>query len=266
MDNNVKLASSADIPAILAHLRREPGSNAWALQDLQVWPEATQMYVRVVDGQLNYMMFTGHPGAQRGGRPVLLRGTPEGVQPLLAHLPPKPYVVRETPNIFREQLVAIAPDARVFTGLRMEATRATFKPRHTGRTRRLTVADAAALAKFNNAPEAAIPSLIPWIEGAIILGVFNGDELLAMASTFVRVPEVWELVAISTRPDLRGQGLGAEVTSALTALALAEAPVVTLTLVKANTAALKLYESVGYYQCEDRVWFDNGLGSAPGIA
>ncbi len=266
MRDDSKLADKESIPLVLGYLRRSAGSHAWALQDLQAWPEKTTLFYREparLDGELSYLLLTGHPGAQQT-LSVTVSGTPEGVAPLLAHLPKAPFLMRETPATLLPLMQAAAPQGRAWIEQRMEATRASFKPRHApGRTRRLNDDDAAALAAFNGAPPQAAPGLLSWIRGAMLFGVWEGPQLMAVASTFVRVPEVWDLVGIRTRPEARGKGYATEVTSALAAAALEAAPLVTLTALKNNAAALKLYGNLGFQAREDRIWFDNGTGSSP---
>lgn len=194
----------------------------------------------------------------------MIGGTPEGVGPLLAELPPAPWVVRETPATLLPVLQKAFPEAKVFPEFRMEVTRATFKPCHRpGRARRLVDADVAQLADFSGAPPQAAPSFLPWIRGACLMGIFEGEQLVATASTFVQTPEVWELVAIKTRSAWRGKGYASEVTSALTAVALESTASVTLSVLQKNAPALALYRKLGFTQCEERIWFDNGANSSP---
>jgi RimJ/RimL family protein N-acetyltransferase len=252
--------------AALARLARDPGAHAWAIQDLQLWPEDTTLFFREPaspDAGLDYLLLTGHPGARRT-RTVVLGGTLDGVRPLLAHLPPAPWLVRETPADLLPALAPLAPGATPRYEWRMEVARDGFRPAHTpGRARRLVDADAAALAAFNDAPAAAAPGLLHWIRGAMLFGVFEEGRLVAIASTFVRVPSVWELIGIRTRPEARGKGLATEVTSALTAAGLDAAPRVTLTVLQSNAPALRVYGKLGYQRREARIWLDNGTGSPP---
>lgn len=123
--------------------------------------------------------------------------------------------------------------------------------------------DAPALATFHNAPPQAAEGMKHWIRGAFVMGAFEDDELLAIGSTMVQLPEVWVLVSIETRRDRRGEGLGTRLTSALTEVGLKEADTVSLTVRRDNNAAIRVYEKLGYATRENRVWIDHGAGSSP---
>ncbi len=264
--SSTKIADAINRPWLLERLLREPGRNAWAIQDLQQWPERTKLYFRQPDhegARLDYLLLTGHPGAQTAVT-IVLDGSPEGVKPLLQHVPTGSWLARETPADLLPTLQALAPDAKAYLEQRMEVTRATFIPAHKGSaTRRLVEGDALALAKFKGAPERAAPGFVQWIRGAWLFGTWEGSELVAIASTFVRVPAVAELVSVETRPQDRGKGFATEVTSTLTKVALEESVLVSLTVLKNNEPAKALYAKLGYSAREDRIWFDNGVGSAP---
>lgn len=261
-----KLATPADYARILKLLRRDPGSNAWAIQDLIVWPETTRLYFCESENEsapLDYLLLTGHPGAQRV-KTVVLSGSAERASSLLSHLPEGNWVAKETNAALLSMLQAAAPGAKVFLERRMETTREKFRPQPgRGKTRRLIASDAQDLAKFQGMPPQTAANLLPWIEGAFLYGTFEGTQLAAIASTFVRLPDVCELVAVSTHQEYRGRGYASEVTSALTADCLEIAPVVSLTVVADNAPAIGLYEKLGFYACEARVWVDNGTNARP---
>lgn len=268
MKSDVKKADASSNLDVLARLRRQPGRSAWAIQDLKVWPERTTMYFReaaTASDDLDYLLITGHPGVQRT-KTIVMDGSPEGVRPLLTHLPAAPWVLRETPASLLPLIREVAPEAKVYLEQRMEVTRETYEPHHrSGRSRRLTEGDVGALVDFHGAPPAAAGGFMQWIRGALLYGAWDGDRLVAIASTFVRTPEVWELIGIATRKSDRGKGHATEVTSTLTALALEDAPVVSLTVLKNNEVAKRLYSKLGYRVCEDRIWVDNGANVSPEI-
>jgi len=78
------------------------------------------------------------------------------------------------------------------------------------------------------------------------LGIRGADGLLACGADTTEATGVGHLSSIATHPDMRGQGLGAAVTSALIRTLLAEdCDVVTLGMYGANTAGRALYDHLG---------------------
>lgn len=268
MNANVLLANQESSPELLKILRQKPGENAWAIQDLQQWPERTKLHYVAESmngtGPFAYLLETGHPGAQRT-KTILLRGNVEHAELLMKHVAPKePWLLRESPAAVLPAVLKVVPTVKVFREMRMEVTRDTYVAQHESMAvRRVVEADAEAFAVFNGAPPHAARGLIEWIRGAFIFGLWQGDALVAMASTFVRMTDVWELIGIKTLPNWRGKGFGAAVTSALTAIGLESAPIVTLTVLIDNEHAIKMYKKIGFYPCEERIWVDHGTGIVP---
>ena len=73
-----------------------------------------------------------------------------------------------------------------------------------------------------------------------------GDVVACVASTTDDGGPAPHLAAVATRPDLRGQGLGAAVTAAVTRTLLREAPVVTLGMYADNDVARRMYGRLGW--------------------
>jgi len=79
------------------------------------------------------------------------------------------------------------------------------------------------------------------------VGVRSGRDVVAcVASTADDGGPAPHLAAVATRPDLRGRGLGAAVTAAVTRLLLREAPVVTLGMYADNDVARRMYGRLGW--------------------
>lgn len=78
------------------------------------------------------------------------------------------------------------------------------------------------------------------------LGVRVGGALVAMAGERLRPPGWTEISAVCTAPEARGRGHAARLVSALTTRVLARGDRPFLHVAEANTAAIALYEGLGF--------------------
>lgn len=243
-------------------LRKSPIDHAWAIQDLTLWPDRSQLFWKEGRGGISYVHLSGHPSQTRHRLAVL---SDEGgvLEPLLEHLPDTPLVVRETPAAVRPLLERRLPGALFYEEQKMRVDRASFRARTAESVRRITLDDAPALAAFTGAPPQAAGGMRQWIQSAVILARLEGERIASLVTTIVRTPEVWHLAGIETKPEFRGRGYAAAVTSAITELGLAEVPSVTLTVLKSNAPALGLYEGLGFRHYADEIWMDFGTGARP---
>jgi ribosomal protein S18 acetylase RimI-like enzyme len=264
MTNNIKIADKDTIPSILRHLRSNGVKNAWAIQDLTVWPDRSKFFYTDDNGRFSYVLLTGHP-ACHSHPTVIADGDPQDVAALIqaTGLTDK-FLFRETSADLLPVIKDQFPDSKVYLEQHMAVTAETFKPKHKGLARQVTMADSEALAQFFGAPPQAAGSFAGWINGSrAFYGVFNEGRLAAIGSSMVSVPEAWNLVSIETHKDFRRRGFGSEVTSALVERALRETGTVTVTVVKDNAPAIRTYEGIGFQYSEDCIWVDVGTGAAP---
>ncbi|USN48040.1 MAG: GNAT family N-acetyltransferase [Pseudobdellovibrionaceae bacterium] len=264
MNFDIKIAKKVDLEGVLKQLRRQGVANAWSIQDLTVWPNQSKFFYVQNSDQFSYLLISGHPASH--GHPTLIaNGNEDAVKSLFisAELH-EPFVVRETPAHLLPVIEELYPDAKVFLEQRMDVSRNTYIPQHTGNARKLSGDDANYLAKFFGAPPQAAERFKGWLNGAkLFLGIFVEDRLAAIGSSMVSIPEAWNLVSIETHKDFRRRGLATEITSALVSHALEFTQIVTVTVVKSNLPAVHTYEKIGFDFAEDRIWVDNGTGSKP---
>lgn len=235
----------------------DPVEHAWAIQDIELWPERSRLFT----SGTSYLLFTGHPS--QGGQNTIILGDDSGeVEALLSHLPEK-FVIRETRASLLPKLRPYLKDAKIYFEQRMEVTQETFRPRASSRVRKIGEADAPALAAFFGAPPQAAPKFLGWIRGGLILAAFAGEEILSLGTVIVRTRSAWVLASVETKPAHRGEGLAKEVVSALVSAGLEKAGTVSLTVLKENAPAIRAYESLGFQPKEDRIWVDQGVGAKP---
>jgi len=260
----VNVLGKQDLNDVLMQLRLHGVSNAWAIQDLTLWPDRTKfLYVKNSDS-FSYVLISGHP-ASHGHPTIIASGEPTAVDTLLREADIKgPFVIRETSVHLSSVIKAMYPSVKIYEEQRMDVTKNTYLPKHKGKARQLTFADVEALAQFFGAPPQAAGEFMGWLKGArAFFGVYEEGRLAAIGSSMVSVPEAWNLVSIETHQDFRRKGYATEVTSSLVERALNETATVTVTVVKDNTPAIRTYEHVGFKFVEDRIWVDHGTGSTP---
>jgi predicted GNAT family acetyltransferase len=232
--------------------------HAWLLQDLVEWPEDARVGVSHPEAMPTdgYLLGSSHPGSQ-GIRTVVLSGSVDVVDDLVrASAVQAPFVVRETPAELARVIERQYDDVSVYAQQRMDVTADTFETSGHMDARQLAEWDVDSLLSFYDAPKQAVERYSEWIANAFVAGIYFSDELLAVGSTMVRLPEIWVLVGIETASAERGRGYGTALTSFLTASALDEVDRVSLTVRKDNAAAIRVYEKLGYQVREDRVWID----------
>ncbi|MFE0252707.1 GNAT family N-acetyltransferase [Streptomyces sp. NPDC059010] len=84
------------------------------------------------------------------------------------------------------------------------------------------------------------------VELGTYLGIRHRGRLIAMAGERIRPPGWTEISAVCTDPDHRGRGLGTRLVRAVAAGIRARGDIPFLHAAARNTAALRLYESIGF--------------------
>ncbi|MEU8379635.1 GNAT family N-acetyltransferase [Streptosporangium sp. NPDC048865] len=90
------------------------------------------------------------------------------------------------------------------------------------------------------------PFLPRTIEMGVYLGIRHEGRLVAMAGERLRPPGWTEISGVCTDPDRRGRGLGTRLVLAVAAGIRERGETPFLHVVASNTAALRLYESLGF--------------------
>lgn len=183
---------------------------------------------------------------------IFALGTAERLAPAIEEIEPPVLLLQVRP----EALPAIETRYRVVESRpqwRMILEPEQFRPVRSDHVVRLGPGDVEALRALNADGEARgeAPDFfdVRTVEQGWFRGVWEGAELVAVAGTHVLAPEesVCAIGNVYVRGDRRGRGLGAAVTSAVAADALADGlRTVVLNVSQGNLAALRVYERLGF--------------------
>ena len=84
--------------------------------------------------------------------------------------------------------------------------------------------------------------------------IFVGRRIASVAMTYVRMPEVWVVGGVYTKPQYRGRGYAKAVTSAVTRDALRAGAKALLQVREDNEPAVRVYRRLGYEPIGRRYW------------
>lgn len=84
-------------------------------------------------------------------------------------------------------------------------------------------------------------------------GAFINGELVSMAGTYLKLPEIWVIGDVYTTPGHRGRGLAKAVTSAVTRDALNSGATAMLHVDEENQPAVLAYRRIGYVATQEFV-------------
>lgn len=195
---------------------------------------------------------------------VILNDSGGNVEAFFENLPKGPFVIRESRASILTKIRPLYPQANIYLEQRMDLKSSAAKLVSGIKARRLVEGDALKLAEFQGAPPQVAPQMKVWIQGAVVMAIFEDEKIVSMGTTIVRTKDVWDLAAIKTLPEYRQRGYASDVVSALAEEAFKNnVNTVSLTVLKNNSVAIKTYSNLGFQPQEDRVWIDIGTGSKP---
>lgn len=85
-------------------------------------------------------------------------------------------------------------------------------------------------------------------------GLFTNNELVAIAGTYLKLPEVWIIGDVFTAPNYRNRGFAKAVVSAVTKDVINAGAMAILHVDENNTPAIKVYERLGYIAVQYFIW------------
>jgi GNAT superfamily N-acetyltransferase len=242
--------------------RADPVGHALAVWDRLAWPEAISFLTLEEGGAPTaYLLWwNGLPGC-----PVLhWCGAASEPGPLLERFPPPPFLAI-VPEEVAPRLRGIVPGTPEYPIRLRSRPPGPAPPAPPYPTRRLGPADAAALRALALADGSTVTDTYRALDPVRdwVVGSFDGEELVAVARAEVRLPEVWHLSGVFTRPSHTRRGYGRAVVAHLLAEAAGTGAAAGLFVREDNGAGQALYDRLGFRRGPLRVWFDAGARRPP---
>jgi GNAT superfamily N-acetyltransferase len=239
--------------------RRSPVLNAFTVFDRAEFPERIGFRVLERDGApVAYLLLWN--GAD-GSRAVHWIGSTEAPERLTAAFPDPP-LIAAVPDAVAAEVRRRFPEARA-QGVQLQVCER--RTETAGGVRRLRPEDEPALREF---AERVDEPLARGYRGhrfdkGYLVGVFEGSRLLSVASAMVRLPEVWMIGGVVTRPEARGRGHARNTTAWLVREALGAGAVPSLYVLDDNRSARSVYDRLGFRSIDHRTRIELG---PPGFA
>ena len=101
------------------------------------------------------------------------------------------------------------------------------------------------------------------VNQAITFGLFNGKEVLSVASALVHLPEVWVLGAVVTRENMRNRGYATRVLRHFMSIAYGKTKNVVLWVRSDNEPAIHIYKKFGFEKIDEECWVNIGISIIP---
>jgi GNAT superfamily N-acetyltransferase len=259
---NVKGLTDDLVPLIDAFLHRDPFVNAYAIWDLYFLPHRARFFICLEDGELKGLLldYLGHTGVHS----IWLWGIEEAVEKLLGipsyermifHVPP------EFEPIVRRRFTITARYPVDFMLLRRGGEHLYIKHE----IRQLTPADAISLTSLRRETptDKDVEEAKSLIEEQPFYGIFKNGTLISVACIQAKIPEIWIIGGIYTKPEYRNKGYATSLTSFLVKEVLAETEHVGLYVREDNHPAKHIYEKVGFKPYKKMLWLEHGINLIP---
>ena len=182
------------------------------------------------------------------------------VSKLLGHLPDPPFMAHVPPDLdpmVRPELEARGRVEFMGAFLDMVVDEDSFNPRMLERAVRLGEEHLEAFLDIKRCQgrEAGRGKALRILRRWRYHGIFAEGMLVSIACAYLRLPEVWVVGDVFTRPKFRGRGYAKSVTSAVTGDAIVSGAVAMLHVREDNEPALKVYRALGYREFGKKLWY-----------
>jgi GNAT superfamily N-acetyltransferase len=260
----VELRPTLDREWLEARAREDPMAHAYAVWDLDRFPDRVRFVSALRDGEtLGYILIWPLPA---GASVVHWIAPPDLTEALVPALPPRPVVVIG-PDAVRPVVERTRGPLAAYrlTGALAPAGHVPPSTPRDAQVRRLTSADRERLTAFAHSHDDRLGNGYAGVDpGAVpVWGGFHDGRLVALVNANVQLPRVWVLSGVFVDPAVRRQGWGRTIVRAAMAAAAREGAACGLYVPETRAPARALYLELGFRPVAERVWLDAGVDWMP---
>ncbi|NWF87593.1 GNAT family N-acetyltransferase [Candidatus Bathyarchaeota archaeon] len=249
---------------IIDSLKSDVVKHVFAFYDIQYMPNYTTVHAAFENDKLKgYILIytaTDFPS-------VILECEADTVDDLIAYAPKNRFIMHAPPNLLpfikkklsdskhyiENWMLVKKGEANFFTS---ELVRRLYSEEDASKFALL-------LSSRENRPAGTVENYMKFISKMPTYGVFFNNELVAYASSFLQLPQVWMIGGVYTHPNHRNKGYSTLATSAITKEALRNSEAAALFVRSDNYPAIRVYEKIGYKKIGKKLWVDVGTGLRP---
>jgi RimJ/RimL family protein N-acetyltransferase len=260
----VKKVTKAQVERIVEYLKSDIIRHVFAFYDIQHEFDRTTMHVALenkeVVGYILVYTATDVPS-------VILECEEEPARELVEYAPQNGFILHTQPKNV-QTVIERFPNAKSYVENWMLVRRNQANTFRSQKVRKLeTRSDAKLLSNLlldrKDRPRRNLRRYQNWMTKMPLYGVFDNDQLVSYAGSFIQLPQVWMIGGVYTAPEKRNKGYALLATSAVTQEALRQAETAALFVRSDNYPAIRVYEKIGYKKIGEKTWVDVGTGLMP---
>jgi RimJ/RimL family protein N-acetyltransferase len=255
-------------PLLDSFLREDVLLNAYPIFDLHHMRQRSKFFIVYANKQIQGVLldFHGHAGFHS----IWLRGTNKAIEKLLDVLKYDKMLFMLALPENEKAIERKFPTSNQHTMDFMLLRRGGESLYVNHSARQLSQSDSFALAslrkKTHESPlkeEVERASEIIKDHGGPPYGIFDNSMLISVCTFHVRLPEIWIIGGLYTRPEYRNQGYATSLTSIMIKDALRETECIGLYVREDNYPAKRIYEKIGIKLHKKVKWLDYNTGFVP---
>ena len=167
-----------------------------------------------------------------------------------------PRLIEKVPRIRCWNKIPLAFNGKIY--YRMVVEEEKFRPYYPEKALRLTTKHVKQFIEFYSSRGVYMPygKALQLLSTKKYYGVIVNNKIVSVGMAYIKLPEVWVIANVYTRPEYRGRGYAKIVTSAITRDGLNSGAFVELFVNENNEPAIRAYKKLGYKIEGFEIWYD----------